>query len=61
MWKSSVTVAIYQKIMIISVDGLAISNIDIVTGEFECSNPLINKLQHNIRWGEIGQFSANSY
>ena len=42
--------------MIISVDGLAISNIDIVTGEFECSNPLINRLQHNIRWGEIGNF-----
>lgn len=45
-----------SKDMIISVDGLAISNIDIVTGEFECSNPLINRLQHNIRWGEIGNF-----
>lgn len=26
------------------------------TGTFECSNPLINKLQHNIVWGQKGNF-----
>jgi alpha-L-rhamnosidase len=27
-----------------------------VTGSFECSNPLINQLQHNIVWGQKGNF-----
>ncbi|MDL0434272.1 MULTISPECIES: alpha-L-rhamnosidase [unclassified Niallia] len=26
------------------------------TGEFECSNPLVNKLQENIKWGQRGNF-----
>jgi alpha-L-rhamnosidase len=26
------------------------------TGTFECSNPLINQLQHNIVWGQKGNF-----
>jgi alpha-L-rhamnosidase len=26
------------------------------TGSFECSNPLINQLQHNIQWGQQGNF-----
>lgn len=26
------------------------------TGDFECSDPLINQLQHNIRWGQKGNF-----
>ncbi len=26
------------------------------TGDFECSNPLINQLQHNIQWGLRGNF-----
>jgi alpha-L-rhamnosidase len=26
------------------------------TGSFECSNPLVNQLQHNILWGEKGNF-----
>ena len=26
------------------------------TGEFSCSNPLINQLQHNIQWGQRGNF-----
>src|SRR3970282_2670265 len=26
------------------------------TGTFECSNPLINQLQHNIQWGQKGNF-----
>ena len=27
-----------------------------VTGSFECSNKLINQLQHNIQWGQKGNF-----
>ncbi len=27
-----------------------------VTGSYECSNPLINQLQHNIRWGQKSNF-----
>lgn len=27
-----------------------------VTGDFRCSDPLINQLQHNIRWGQKGNF-----
>lgn len=27
-----------------------------VTGDFHCSNPLINQLQHNIQWGQRGNF-----
>ncbi len=26
------------------------------TGAFECSNPLLNQLQHNIKWGQKGNF-----
>ena len=26
------------------------------TGSFECSQPLINQLQHNIVWGQKGNF-----
>jgi alpha-L-rhamnosidase len=26
------------------------------TGTFTCSNPLINQLQHNIQWGQKGNF-----
>jgi alpha-L-rhamnosidase len=26
------------------------------TGKFECSNPLVNQLQHNIQWGQKGNF-----
>ncbi|UHG93516.1 glycoside hydrolase family 78 protein [Spirosoma oryzicola] len=26
------------------------------TGQFDCSNPLVNQLQHNIQWGQKGNF-----
>ncbi|MBI1281577.1 MAG: Bacterial alpha-L-rhamnosidase [Anaerolineaceae bacterium] len=26
------------------------------TGEFECSDPILNQLQHNIQWGQKGNF-----
>lgn len=40
--------------IILSVEGLVINNTDGVTGSFECSNELVNKLQSNILWGERG-------
>ncbi|SEN57057.1 alpha-L-rhamnosidase [Chitinophaga rupis] len=27
-----------------------------LTGDFSCSDPLVNQLQHNIRWGQQGNF-----
>ena len=26
------------------------------TGQFNCSNPMLNQLQHNIQWGQKGNF-----
>jgi alpha-L-rhamnosidase len=39
-----------------SVDGIVISNTDRVTGGFECSDELINKLYSNIVWGQRGNY-----
>ncbi len=41
-----------DNIEIESVTGIVISNAETVTGGFECSNPLINKLYSNIVWGQ---------
>lgn len=38
------------------VDGIVISNIDRITGDFECSNPLVNRLYKNIVWGQIDNY-----
>ncbi len=38
--------------MDIRVEGLVITNTSEVTGRFECSNALVNKLQQNIQWGQ---------
>lgn len=40
--------------MVVSVEGIVISNVGEITGEFECSNSLVNKLQNNIQWGQRG-------
>lgn len=40
--------------LLIKAEGLVITNTPVVTGKFECSDPLINKLQHNIEWGQRG-------
>ncbi|MBQ8301610.1 MAG: family 78 glycoside hydrolase catalytic domain, partial [Clostridia bacterium] len=40
--------------MIVEVKGLVIANVKDVTGGFECSNSLVNKLQSNIQWGLKG-------
>ncbi|MBD3183331.1 Bacterial alpha-L-rhamnosidase [Candidatus Poribacteria bacterium] len=39
-----------------SIKGVVIHSDMTPTGEFECSHPLINQLQHNIVWGQKGNF-----
>lgn len=39
-----------------SITGIVIHSDMPNTGTFECSNPLINQLQHNILWGQKGNF-----
>ncbi len=41
---------------ILSIAGLVISNIGEQVGDFSCSEPLLNKLQNNIRWGQIDNY-----
>lgn len=38
------------------VTGVVIHSAMAPTGSFECSNTLINQLQHNIQWGQKGNF-----
>lgn len=39
-----------------SITGIVVHSDMTPTGEFASSNPLINQLQHNIRWGQKGNF-----
>jgi alpha-L-rhamnosidase len=39
-----------------AVTGIVIHSATPPTGEFSCSDPLINQLQHNIVWGQKGNF-----
>jgi alpha-L-rhamnosidase len=39
-----------------SVTGIVVHSDTPSTGEFSCSDPLINQLQHNIVWGQKGNF-----
>jgi alpha-L-rhamnosidase len=39
-----------------NLTGVVVHSDMAVTGTFECSNPLINQLQHNIQWGQKGNF-----
>jgi alpha-L-rhamnosidase len=39
-----------------SLTGIVLSSDTPPTGTFECSNPLVNQLQHNIVWGQRGNF-----
>jgi alpha-L-rhamnosidase len=39
-----------------NLTGVVIHSDMAVTGSYECSNTLINKLQHNIQWGQKGNF-----
>jgi alpha-L-rhamnosidase len=39
-----------------TITGIALHSDMAVTGEFECSDPVINQLQSNILWGQKGNF-----
>jgi alpha-L-rhamnosidase len=39
-----------------NITGVVVHSDMAVTGSYECSNPLINQLQHNIQWGQKGNF-----
>jgi alpha-L-rhamnosidase len=39
-----------------TITGVVVHSDTPTTGEFECSDPLINQLQHNIEWGQKGNF-----
>jgi alpha-L-rhamnosidase len=39
-----------------TITGIVVHSDTPPTGKFECSNPLINQLQHNIVWGQKGNF-----
>ena len=39
-----------------TITGLALHSDMAQTGDFECSEPLLNQLQHNIVWGQKGNF-----
>lgn len=41
---------------ILALKGLVISNIGEKVGDFSCSDPLLNKLQSNIEWGQIDNY-----
>lgn len=39
---------------VVSLEGLVLCNTPKTVGDFECSDPLVNKLQSNIQWGQRG-------
>ncbi|HPG40507.1 MAG TPA: glycoside hydrolase family 78 protein [bacterium] len=39
-----------------NLTGVVVHSAFTPTGSFSCSNPLINQLQHNIQWGQKGNF-----
>ncbi|NLZ80185.1 MAG: family 78 glycoside hydrolase catalytic domain [Clostridiales bacterium] len=41
---------------IVNIEALVLCNISEKTGDFACSNELLNKLQSNIEWGQIGNY-----
>jgi len=45
-----------SKVNLEDFTGIALYSDMELTGNFECSNPLINQLQHNIQWGQRGNF-----
>lgn len=38
------------------VEGMVVSSIDRFTADFECSNPLVNRLWQNIKWSMLANF-----
>jgi len=41
---------------IVALTGIVLHSDTPATGEFQCSDPMINQLQHNIQWGQRGNF-----
>ena len=39
-----------------AITGIVIRTAAPQTGTFECSNPMVNQLQHNILWGQMGNY-----
>ncbi|MFI5384549.1 MAG: family 78 glycoside hydrolase catalytic domain [Fimbriimonadales bacterium] len=39
-----------------AITGIVVGSNNPQTGTFECSNPMVNKLQHNIFWGQRGNY-----
>ncbi len=39
-----------------AITGIVVGSNNEQTGTFECSNPMVNKLQHNIFWGQRGNY-----
>ncbi|HVT12202.1 MAG TPA: family 78 glycoside hydrolase catalytic domain [Fimbriimonadaceae bacterium] len=39
-----------------AVTGIVVGSNNPKTGSFECSNPMVNQLQHNIFWGQRGNY-----
>jgi alpha-L-rhamnosidase len=39
-----------------NITGIVVHSDMQATGSYECSNPLVNQLQHNITWGQKGNF-----
>lgn len=39
-----------------TITGIVLHSQMAPTGEFECSDPILNQLQHNIQWGQKGNF-----
>lgn len=44
------------KFEVLEATGIVLHSSMALTGEFECSNPLVNQLQHNIQWGQRSNF-----
>src|SRR5690606_7004042 len=40
----------------VQVEAVVLNSDMETTGHFECSHPLVNQLQHNIKWGQKGNF-----
>ncbi len=47
---------ISQPLPTADVEGLVISSVDHFTTDFECSNPMVNRLWQNIRWSMLSNF-----
>ena len=45
-----------QPLPISDVEGMVVSSIDHFTADFECSNPLVNRLWQNIQWSMLANF-----